>query len=257
MAETYWEKFLYTYGLDWNNPTPNFEKSWKVSGIVFSEVANYLLYHNTNIGNSFSDMKQWIQNNRMVWRTTKSSAIYNDNLYRIIEANEDVYDYFIGVTSTLTNKDAAFFIALGFSNLGEFYAWCAFICAWVYSITKESSVKLKGIGFLNMYLAGAIDQEERQIWNTPASTDKTTMNNFSNKLMAYCLPFFDQQILPLLQSQNVSAVRTFASQLIIDAKNTINLAVQTGGDKKDETTDWGKIALGAVLFLGFINLVKR
>jgi hypothetical protein len=251
METSYWEKFLYTYNLDWSNPPPNFEESWKVSGIVYSEVANYLLYHDTNIGNSLSDMKQWILNNRIAWRTTKSSAIYNDTLNRIYRANRDIYYLFT------SSENPDFFIALGFANLQQFYAWCAFICAWVYSITKESSVKGTGIGFLNMYLFGAVDQQEREIWKTPASTDKTTMNNFANKVMAYCQPFFDQQILPLLHAQNVSAVRTFASQLIKDAKDTIGLAVKTGGEKEEETMDWGKIALGAVLFWGFINLVKR
>lgn len=253
---TYLERFLYYFELNPFDLPPEVDKSWDFASFVYSETASYLFEYKISLPNSLSGVKSWTDNNRMSWEfapVVGASDFYRSQKTSIKRSHtSSKWDISRNV------RTPSFFLAMGFSNLKQFYAYASFICAWIYSIDDTNiSAKNAGIAFLNLYTLPPEDEKERGLFKTPVTTNRSTLESFSDNLMDYVSHYIVNVIDPLFTS-STSSVRAFFDQMNGDSPDTITLAGETKAFKKQESNDdILKIGIGIALALGAFSLLRR
>jgi DNA-binding ferritin-like protein (Dps family) len=260
---SYWEKFKYFYF----GEEPEFEKTWIWASFVHGAVANYLIYKggDVSIPTRWSDIGQWVDDNWSEWssldiyagglldNTGGKAERYNDvlkKLYSDTRLGNQAYARHNAI------KTPSFFIKMGYSNAKEYYAWGAFALAWAGTINKDQVLLNMASQYLDDYMKRPSDISS-DLWRTPSSTDPKRMEAFGEKIDEFARSKFAMDIQPFIYGNDLSGVRAFCDRMIQDAKDTVMLAVETNGFKKQESIDWGKLAFGAIVVLGAINLIKR
>jgi hypothetical protein len=266
MAEpSYWEKFVYALGLNPYDPPPNFDQSWAIASFVHGAIANWLIYKDLSVSPPKSWLKsgEWFDSTYSEWsnvdiyaggvldKTEGKAEQYNKNLQNLFWENG-----LNGARKHEYIKTPSFFLKMGYSNVRQYFSWGAFVLAWAASINKDKSL----LNMANDYLKNAITRPQdidADLFRSPSSTDENRMEEFANKVEDIVKVKFATEIKPYLYGDNLSGVRAFCQQMNEDAKDTIMLAVQTKGFKRDESMDWGKIGLTVVLGLGLFSYLKR
>ena len=236
--ECYKERFLDFY--EWPN-TYNHEDlanvTWELSAAINAATAWYILDKKISVGNSFEALQN----------ITKTAS-YKNWFSSFNAAGK--FGGGIGITvgqwgSVESSGNFAFYMAMGFGNVKEFYAYMALMLAWAYGITKDEGYRSIGLSFIDKYWEPPVGIEEKY-YSTPSSNDKAGMNRYANEVLAIIEPIYQYEIRPYLLSNNVSRVLSMASYEMSNARDTMFMAAQHKHYYDSEKTNWTNVAIGVL-----------
>ena len=255
-GNSYWECYKEAVKLLVGYDQPDAHKTWEKASFVYASIANYFIRKEVrDIPRTLFTMKQWIGSNWYSYARSDANfpTEYNKKLRKIYE-NTGLGNF--THTTNFQIKSPEFFTGMGFANAKEYFAWGAFVLAWTGKLNSDSVLLQKADDYLNKFLTRTNDIPQ-SLWKTPATTNKERAKKFASDLQSFADQRFLSDIQPFIYGSNASGVRAFTSTILRDSEDTITLAVETAGWKKEEDFDWSKLAIGIILGYGAFKYFTR
>lgn len=255
-GNSYWECYQEAVKILLGIDQPDAHKTWERASFVYASVANwFILKEVPDVPRKMFGMQQWVGNNWYSYARADANfpTEYNKKLRKIYESTGlGNFSY----ATTFHIESPSFFTGMGFANAREYFAWGSFILAWAGKLNGDPVLLQKADNYLTKFFTRS-DDVPSSLWRTPATTNKERAKKFASDLQSFANQRFFIDIQPFIYGTKVSGVRAFTSTILRDSEDTITLAVETAGWKKEEEFDWGKLALGVVLGYGAFKYLTR
>tara|TARA_R100000406_G_scaffold84880_1_gene68071 strand:+ start:2665 stop:3477 length:813 start_codon:yes stop_codon:yes gene_type:complete len=251
--KSYWscykERFVDFYFDSGYKPEDFANVTWQIAGAVNIAFAEYIIKNNISVGQTFNDLQS----------ITNSQGFINWFYRETMLLNK--YGGGVGITNgqwrAMVDNGVSggfgFWIAMGFSNVREFYAYMAVLTAWAYGITKDNGYKTLTEDFVQKYYYRPSNIPEA-LYETPSSEDEKTMSAFGEDVETTVYPIWEYDIKPYLQGSKLERVRSAGDYELRNAKDTAMMAAQHKAFYDSEQTNWPAVVLGV---LGAYLIVDR
>lgn len=256
-GNTYWECYSEAVKTLVGIDTPEAHKTWERASFIYASVANYFIRQQVpDVPKTFFKIKQWVGDNWYKYALVFEDSLpttYNLKLKKIYR-NTGLGNFAYATTRVIDSPHL--FFSMGFANAKEYFAWGAFVLAWAGKLNEDSSLLQKADDYLSKFFTRPNDVPQ-SLWRTPALTNKERAKKFASELQSFAEQRFLSDIQPFIYGSGVSGVRAFTTTILRDSEDTITLAVETAGWKKEEEFDWTKVALAVVVGYGAFKYITR